>query len=108
MKYYGVFRFTARAWQHKENLLGQIYYEFIKRDGHNSDFIAMNQTKLANSRSDKNLKEYLQSWKEWYKVDRQTARCQTFSTKFMIHECDKNGIWIPTKKELEDARKLCE
>ena len=108
MKYYGIFRFTARAWQHKEHLLAMIYYEFIKKDGHNSDFIALNKTKLANSRKDEHLKGILSSWKNWYKEDRKTARCQTFSTKFIIHECNENGFWIPTKKELNQAKAFIE
>lgn len=108
MKYYGVYRFTAKAWAHKEHLLSMIYYEFIKNDQNSSDFVAMNKTQLANSRKDENLKAFLQSWRGWYKYDRQTARCHIFSTKFMIHECDKDGVWIPTKKELEDAKNFME
>lgn len=110
MKYYGVFHFTARGgtWGHKNALLSRIYYEFIKKDDHCSDFDAMNKSQLANSRQDENLKAFLNSWKEWYKYDRQTSRCQMFSTKYMIHECDENGYWIPTKKELEEAEKFME
>lgn len=102
MKYYGIFRFTARTWQHKEHLLASIYYNFIKGEK-NEDFKALNKDQLARSRYDENLKGILTSWREWYKYDRQTSRCQTFSTKFMIHECDEHGVWIPTKKELKDA-----
>ena len=106
-KYYGVFKFTAKSWQHKEDLLWRIYNTFIKNTKP-FQLVAMNKTQLANSRDDSGLKLYLQSWKDKYREERKTSLCHTYSTKYLIHECDENGIWKPTKKELKEAEEMWE
>ena len=109
MKYYGVFHFTAQSWAHKEHLLGLIYYGLIKNDdSRNHELIAMNKNNLAKSRSDERLKQFAANWRNWYNEDRKRSLCHMFSSRYVIHQCDENGLYIPSKKEIADAIALYE
>lgn len=105
MKYYGVFHFTAKVGSHKEHILSDIYFKFIKGENQH-ELEALNKTRLATSRSDENLKMFLTSWRDKYKQERALSLSHIYSTKYLIHECDENGIWKPTKMELEEAKYL--
>ena len=104
-KYYGVFKFTAKSYEHKEHFLWCIHQLFVKKDICYS-LEAMNKKQLANSKDDFGLKLFLQSWKDKYKSERRLSLSHTYSTKYVIHECDENGIWVAFKKEINDAKKM--
>ena len=108
MKYYGLFSFCARGGDHKNFILRLIYDNFVKpNDTHiNLDLIAMNKTQLAHSRSDERLKQFAAGWRNWYHEDRKRSLCHMFSTKYIIHRCDENGLYIPSKKEIAEAIEL--
>ena len=102
-KYYGVFSVTAQGKRFKEVLLRQIYYRFIL-GAVDYDKKAMNPNSLGKTARDEHLKDFAASWRAAKAYDRKYQRCHSFSTKYFIHQCDKNGILIPSKKELEEAK----
>ena len=108
MKYFGLFSFCAREGYHKSFILRLIYDNFVKHNESliNHDLIAINKTQLANSRSDERLKQFAASWRNWYHEDRKRSLCHMFSTKYIIHRCDENGLYIPSKKEITEAIEL--
>jgi len=104
MKHFGVFRVTATYKAHHEALLYQIWL-----NEHKHEFKSMNSVRnLTTSRDDQFLKDYIQSWKMADKESRKTSRCTLYSNKYIIHECDENGVYLPSKKELKECMEMAE
>ena len=103
MKYYGVFRFVAKKDEHKNEMLWKI----ICQEKHNQPIKSMNSVRqLATSRNDEALQSFISAWRTQARIDAKTSRCTIFKTKYIIHECDENGIFVPSKKELKEAHEL--
>ena len=54
------------------------------------------------------IMEAAKGWRIGYAYDRKFSRCHRFKTFCVVHECDGDGIWKPTKKELEEAEQFHE
>lgn len=102
---YGIFKLTSRYSEHKQELLYRIFREFlIQTPDRASCMMALGSgSGLAESKDDLTLKSSLHAWKEYQKQQSTLSRSHFYSTKYFIHQCDENGKFLPSKRELKQA-----
>lgn len=101
---YGIFRICAKYKKHKEEFLYGIFLRFcLASEEHIHSLIAHNAKNLAADKNDLGLKSFLYACRDYQKQQSRLSLSHTFTTKYIIHKCDENGLVIPSKKELEDA-----
>ena len=101
---FGIFKFVAKYGDYKEDMMFKIAHEFILNDWEYDSLIAMNKTDLATTKTDEKLKWFAKNWRDHDREARKTSRVTYFTNKYIVHECDENGHFIPTKKELAEAQ----
>ena len=102
---YGIFKLTAKYSEHKAELLYRIFREFLIQTPDNAYCMKAlgSSSGLAESKNDMILKSSLFAWKERQKYEDALSRSHVYSTKYFIHQCDENGKFLPSKRELKQA-----
>lgn len=105
-KFWGLYKFTVKSRQILKKEIGrEIYNYFCKKDSDPFDafFLTAYQKTMTSDLKDETFKTICQNWRTLQKKDEALSRSHRFTTIFVVHKCDANGLWIPTKKEIENA-----
>ena len=107
-KYYGIFDVCYDTRYGKENLALRKVQLAARAVEKPHDTWGDRSKKVWEDRFCYEIKATLQSMRDAYNYDRKLSRCHRFKTVYFIHETDKDGWFLPNKKETEAAMKLLE
>lgn len=105
-KYYGVFDVCYDSW-HKETFDRNKTWIAVRAiEDPRGTLSDKSISKVCTDRSCDEIKCSLISYRQQYKYDDQYRRCHRFRTKYFVHECDKDGFFLPNKREIQAAQEL--
>ncbi len=107
-KFWGLYKFTVKGRRALKKEIGrEIYRYFCKKDPDPIDafFLTAYEKIMTSDLKDESFKTVCRSWRMLQKRDEALSRSHRFTTIFVVHKCDANGLWIPTKDELANAVK---
>lgn len=107
-RFWGLYKFTVEGRRTLKKEIGrEIYRYFCKKDSESIDafFLTALDKIMTSDLKDETFKNVCRSWRLWQKKDEALSRSHRFTTIFVVHKCDANGLWIPTKEELANAVK---
>jgi hypothetical protein len=103
MKKYGMFTicYDTSKWKPAQYKKLQIWTQFCT--DHEPGAVTQLQTSDISDDKEK-MKDGARGWRLNYAYDRKFSRCHRFKTFCVIHECDDDGLWKPTTREIEEAK----
>ena len=105
-KFWGLYKFTVEGRRTLKREIGrEIYNYFCKKDAQPIDafFLTAYNKLMTSNPKDPQFRNVYYAWKQAQKRDEALSRSHRFTTIFVVHRCDANGLWIPTKEEIANA-----